>query len=55
MDDEISSLPRIVRTHRILERYEAAPRSGIASHVDVHVVIGPIVLVIIIEGMSGVR
>lgn len=50
MDDKITSESR-----KILERHEAAPRSRVAGHVDVHVVVGPVVLVVIVESVCGIR
>lgn len=54
MNDEISR-PPCASARRTLERHEATPRGGVASHVDVHVVVGPVVLVVVVEGMRGVR
>lgn len=44
-----------VSTRRTLERHEAASCGGVASHVDVHVVVGPVVLVVVVESVRGVR
>lgn len=48
MNDETTWRPRL------LERHKAAPRGGVASHVNIHVVVGPVVLVVIVEGMRGI-
>ena len=31
------------------ERHQSAPRRGIAGHVDVHVVVGPVALLVVVQ------